>query len=182
MLEAVEDICTEAFVVVLVLLIGDILDENRGIEVDERARHTLTTVFREVDRRERTIRTIALADHRHTTPTTGVGIEVIGLLACDLILHFDEVWREHRVPLTVDIPSEDRTFVAPLGKIFDGGRPHTDITTAIGGIVGIVRTDDVGAQFTGIIGILKHTGLTVRHMFPQREIRVLRAGTQRRTH
>ena len=109
-------------------------------------------------------------------------IEEIGLLACGLVFHLHEVRREHRVPLTINIPSEDRTFVAPLGEILDGGRPHTDITTAIGGIVGIVRTDDVGTQLTRIIGILKHTGLTVRHMFPQREIRVLRADTQRRTH
>ena len=36
MLEAVEHIGTEALVVVLVLLIRDILDENGGIEVDER--------------------------------------------------------------------------------------------------------------------------------------------------
>ena len=109
-------------------------------------------------------------------------IEVIGLLTCGLILYFDKIRGKHRVPLTINIPSEDRTFVAPLGEILDGGRPHTDITTAIGGIVGIVRTDDVGTQFTGIIGILKHTGLTVRHMLPQREIRILCADTQCRTH
>ena len=182
MLEAVEDICTEAFIVVGILLIGDFLDENGRIEVDERARHTLTTVFREVDRREGAIRTIALADHRHTTPTTRMGIEVIGLLTCGLILHFDEVWGEHRIPLTVYIPSKDRTFVAPLGEILNGSRPHADITTAIGGIVRIVRADDIGTQLTGIVGILKHTRLTIRHMLPQREIRILRAGTQRRTH
>ena len=77
---------------------------------------------------------------------------------------------------------EDGAFVAPLGEILDGGRPHTDITAAVGGVVRIVRADDVGTQLAGIVGILEHTGLTVGHMLPQRQIRVLRAGTQRRAH
>ena len=182
MLETVEDVCTEAFIVVGILLVGDFLDENGGIEVDERARHTLTTVFREVDRREGTIRTIALADHRHTTPATRMGIEVIGLLACGFVFHLHEVRRKHRVPLTIDIPGEDRSFVAPLGEILDRSRPHANITTTIGGIVRIVRADDVGTQFARIVGILEDTRLTVGHMFPQRQIRILGADTQRSAH
>ena len=182
MLEAVEHIGTEALVVVLVLLIRDILDENGGIEVDERARHTLTTVFREVDGYERTIGTVALADHRHTAPATGVGIEVIGLLACGLVLHLHEVGGKHRIPLAVDIPGEDRTFVAPLRQVFDRGRPHTDITTAIGGIVRVVRANDISAELARLIRVLKHTGLAIRHMLPKREIGVLGADTQCRTH
>ena len=181
MLETVEDVGTEALVEVGILLVGDILDEYGGIKVDERARHTLTTVFREVDGCEGTIGTVALTDHRHTAPATGVWIEIIGLLARGLVLYLHQIRGEHRVPLAVDIPSEDRTFVAPLGEIFDGCRPHTDITTTIGGIVRVVRSDDISTELARLIRILEDTGFTVGHMLPQREIRILCAGTQCRT-
>ena len=132
MLETVEHVSTEADVVVLVLLVGDVLDEHRGIEVDQRARQALTTILREVDGCEGTIRTVALTDHRRTTPATTVGIEIIGFLACSLVLHFDEVGGVHRVPLSIDEPREDRAFVAPLAQVLHGSRPHTDIGAAVG--------------------------------------------------
>ena len=120
MLETVEYISAVADVIVLVLLVGDVLDEYRGIEVDQRAGEALTTIFREVDWRKGTIRTIALTYHRCTTPTAAVGIEVVGFLTGGSVLHFHKVGSIHRVPLSVDKPGEDRAFIAPLTQILDG--------------------------------------------------------------
>jgi hypothetical protein len=111
-----------------------------------------------------------------------VGIEVVGLFTGGLIFHLDEVGGIHRVPLSVDEPREDGAFVTPLGEILYGSRPHTDIGATIGGVIHIVRADDIGAQLTGVVGILEYTGLTIGYMLPQREVRVLGTDTECSTH
>jgi hypothetical protein len=45
-----------------------------------------------------------------------------------------------------------------------------------------VRADDIGAQLTGVVGILEYTGLTIGYMLPQREVRVLGTDTECSTH
>ena len=119
MLEAIEHIGTIADVVILVLFVGDGLDKNRRVEVDQRAREALTTIFCEVHWGEGTIRTVTLTHHWCATPATAVGIEPVGLLARSTVGGADKVGGIHRVPLSVDKPGEDRTFVAPLGEILN---------------------------------------------------------------
>ena len=176
MLETVEHIGAEALVVILVLLVGDVLDKHAGIEVDQRAGQTTASVLSQVDGRKRSVRTVALADCRHALPTTGVGIEVVGLLARSLVFHFHQIGGKHRIPLAVNVMREDRAFVAPLGEILDGSRPHADVAAAIGRIVGVVRADDVGAQLTWVVGVFEYAGFAIGQMLPEREIRVLSVG------
>ena len=173
MLETVEDIGTEAFVEVLVLLVRNVLDEDRGVEIDEGAFHATGTVAGEVDRREGTIRTVALADHCHTSPTTTVRIEPIRLLACRLVLHLNKVWSVHRVPTAIDEVREDGALVAPLREVLHRSRPHTDVVAAVFGIVCVVRANDVGTQLPWVVRVLEDTRLTVWEMLPQGEIGVL---------
>ena len=181
MLEAVEHIGTETDVIVLILLVGDVLDEHRRVEVDQRSGEALTTIFCEVYRSEGTIRTVALTHHWCATPATAVGIEPVGLLARSTVGGADKVGGIHRVPLSVDKPCEDRTFVTPLGEILYRCRPCADVRTAVGRVVYIVRADDVGAQLAGVVRILKHTGFAIGHMLPQREVRVLSVDSHCRT-
>ena len=101
-------------------------------------RQASASVLCEVDGSEGTIGTVTLADHRYTLPTTGMRIEIVGLLASGLVLYFHEIRGKHRVPLSVDIMREDRTLVAPLCQVFDRCRPHADVTAAVGRIVRIV--------------------------------------------
>ena len=173
MLEAIEDVGTETDVVVLILLVSDILDEHRRVEVNQRAGHALTTVLCEVDGCERTVGAVTLANHRGAAPSTGMRIEIVSFFTCLLILHLYQVGSIHRVPLSIYIIGEDRTLVAPLAQILNGSRPHADIRTTIGGVVDIVRTNDIGTVLPGVIRIFKHTGFAIWHMLPQREIRIL---------
>ena len=103
-----------------------------------------------------------------------MGIEPIGLLTRRLIDGLYQVWGKHRVPLAIDKPRKDGAFIAPLAEIFDGSGPHADVATAILGVVGVVRTDDIGTELPRLVRVLKHTGFAVGQVFPQREIRVLR--------
>ena len=174
MLETVEHIGTETFIEVLVLLVGDSLDEYGGIEINQGAWYTLAPVFCEVDGGKRTVGAIALTNHRHASPTTGVGIEVIGLLTCGLVFHFHQIGGKHRIPLAVNVMREDRAFVAPLAQILNGSRPHADIATAVSGVVGVVRANDIGSELARLVRILEHTGFAIRQMLPKGQIRVLR--------
>ena len=88
MLETVEHVCTITFVEIGVFLIGDILDEDRGVEIYQRTRDALRTIGFKIDGCERTIRTVALTYRCHTLPTSGMGIEIIGFLSRYLIFHF----------------------------------------------------------------------------------------------
>jgi hypothetical protein len=111
-----------------------------------------------------------------------MGIEVVGFLTSRPILYLHEVGSKHGIPLTINIVGKDRALVAPLGKILDRGTPHANIGTTIGAIGDVVRTDDVGTILTRIIGVLKHTGLTIGEVFPQREVRILSSGHYRGYH
>ena len=172
-LETVEHVGAETLVEILVLLVRDVLDEYRRVEVDERAGQTLRAVLRQVHRHERTVGPVALTHHRHTAPSARVGIQPVGLLARSLVLHFHQVGGKHRVPLAIDEPRKDGTLVAPLAQVFHRSRPHADIGTAVGRICNVVRTDDVRTQLTGVVGVFKHAGLAVGQVLPQGQIRVL---------
>ena len=179
MLETIEDVSTITNVVIRVFLVVNFLNEHRWVEVDERARHTLRTVLSQVDRSERSIWTVALADHRHAAPTTTVWIEPISLLTRHTVNSFHQVRSKHRVPLTTDEPLENGTLVAPLRQVLNGCRPHTDVGTAVGSVSHIVRTNDVSAELTRLVRVLKHTRFAVRQMFPKRQIRILCRHRQR---
>ena len=120
MLETVEYISTVADVIVLVLLVGNVLDKHRGVEVYQRAGEALATIFREVDGGEGAIGTVTLTHHRCTTPATTVRIEVIGLLAGSPVFYFDKVRGIHGVPLSINEPGKDGAFVTPLTQILNG--------------------------------------------------------------
>ena len=87
-LETIEHVGAEAFVEVLVLLVRDVLDEYRRVEVDERAGQTLRAVLRQVHGHERAVGPVALTYRCHAAPSARVGIQPIGLLARSLVLHF----------------------------------------------------------------------------------------------
>ena len=175
-LEAVEHVGAEALVEVGVLLVGDVLDEHRGVEVDERAGQALGAVLGEVHGSEGAVGAVALTHHGDAAPAARVGIEPVGLLARLAVGGTHEVGGEHGVPLSVDEPREDRAFVAPLGEILDGCRPHADVGAAVGGVGHVVRADDVGTQLAGLVGVFKHAGLAVGQMLPQGQVGVLGAG------
>ena len=172
-LETIEHVGAEAFVEVLVLLVRDVLDEYRRVEVDERAGQTLRAVLRQVHGHEWAVGSVALAYRCHAAPSARVGIQPIGLLACSLVLYFYQVWGKHCVPLAVYEPCEDGPLVAPLRQVLHGCRPHTDVGTAIGRVRQVVRTDNIRTQLTGVVGVFKHAGLTVGQVLPQRQIGVL---------
>ena len=102
-----------------------------------------------------------------------MGIEPIGLLASGLVLHLNKVGSEHGVPLAINVMTEHRSLVAPVGEVFHGCRPDTDVITTILSEFHIMRTNDIGAHLAGIIGILEHARLAVGQVLPQREIGVL---------
>ncbi len=173
--ETIVYVCAETAVVVLVALVGNILDKYRRIEINQRSGNTLSAVVGEVDRSKRTVGTVAAAYHSHTPPSSGVGIQPIGFLTGLAILYLDKVGGVHSIPLSVDKPREYRALVTPLAEIFHGGRPHAYVVAAITRISYVMRPDYISTVFTGIIGVLKHTGLSVGKVFPQREIGILRA-------
>ena len=173
MLETVEYVCAESLVVVFVFLVGNVLNEYRWVEVDERARNALGAVFSKVYGSERTVGAVAAAYHCHALPSTRVGIEPVGLLARVAVLHLDEVGCKHRVPLSVNVMSEDRTLVTPLAEVFNRCRPHADVWSAIACVSHIVRADDVSAELPRVVGVFKNARFTIGHMFPQWQIRIL---------
>ena len=173
MLESVEDIGAETLVVVFIFLVGDVLHEYGGVEIDDGAWHTLRAVGGEVHRGEGTIGAVASADHCHTLPSAGMGVEPICLLTRHTVFHFHQVWGKHCIPLTVDVIGEDGPFITPLTQILHRSRPHTDVGSAILREGHIVGTDDVGTKLPGIVGIFKNAGFTIGHMFPKREVGIL---------
>ena len=176
MLESIEHIGTEALVVIGVFLVGDVLDEHRGVEVDERARKAPPAVFGEVDRCERSVGAVALTHHSHSSPPSGVRIEIICFLPRGAVSHLHEVGGIHGVPLSVDIVSEDGTLVAPLAQVLYRCRPETDVVAAIGGVVDIVRAHDVGPVLSGVVGVFENPGLTIGQMLPKRKVGILCIG------
>ena len=173
MTETIEDVCTETAGIVGVLLICDVLNKHRGVEVNERTIDTSCAIGIEVDWSERPVGTVTLAHHCHSAPSTRVGIEPIGLLTCCLVLHFHEVGSEHGVPLTINVMTEHGSLVAPVGEVLNWCRPYTDVITAILCKFYIMRANDIGTQLAGIIGILEHARLSIWQMLPKREIGVL---------
>ena len=69
MTETIEHVCTESTGIVGILLIGDLLNKYRGVEVDERTIYTSCSIGIEIDGSERSVGTIALAHRSHTTPS-----------------------------------------------------------------------------------------------------------------
>ena len=173
MLETVEHVCAVAFVVVLVLLVVDRLDEHRWVEVDKRAFDATHAVIGQVHRRKGTVGAVALAHHGNAPPATAVGIEPIGLLARRAVGGANQVRGIHSVPLSARIPREDGTLVAPLREVFDRCRPHAHVVAAILVVVHVVGAYDVGTLMSGIIGVVEYARLTVGKMFPKRQIRIL---------
>ena len=137
-LEAVEDISTEAACKVGILLVGDGLDEDAGVEIYQRAFNAGAAIGRQVNGRKGTIGTVALADHSHTAPSAGVRIEPIGLLASGLVSDLHQIWRKHRIPAAIYEIGKDGTLIAPLREVFDGCRPHPDIVATIFAEVSVV--------------------------------------------
>ena len=172
-LESVEHVGTIALLVVGVFLVGNVLDEHRGVEVDKRAFDTACTVGRQVHGREGAVGAFTLAHHGDAPPAPAVRIEPVGLLASLAVNGLHEVGGIHRVPLPVDKPGEDGAFVAPLTEVFDGCRPHTDVVAAVLVVVYVVRANQVGTQLPRIVRVFKHAGFAIGNMFPQRQIGVL---------
>ena len=119
MLEAIENVSTIALSIVLVFLIVNRLYEDRWVEVYLGTRQTTGAVRSEVYRRKRPVWTIALTNHRNTSVTARVGIEPICLLASRTVGCHYQIRGIHSVPLSIDIPREDRTFVTPLCEVFN---------------------------------------------------------------
>ena len=173
MLEAIKDVGTEALGEVGVFPVGDILDEDRGVEVYKRPFYAGPSVCSKIYWGEGPVGTVALANHWNSPPSTGVGIEPVGLLACIGVFYLYQIGSIHGVPTSIYVVRENGAFVAPLRKVLDGSRPHADIVAAVFRVVGVVRTNDVGTQLTWVVGVFKHTGFAIGNMLPEGEVRVL---------
>ena len=179
MLEAIIDIGAEADAVIRILPVRDGLDEDGRVEVDEGAGQDAAAVLGDIDRDERTIRTIRLAHGGDPAAPAGMRIQVISLLARDAVTHLHEIRSIHGIPLAIHEPGEEDTLVPPLAQVLHRGRPHADVAAAVGGVGEVVRADDVGAVFSRLVGIFENAGLAVGKVLPERQIRVL--GPQERS-
>ena len=178
MLETVIGVGPEAAREIGILLVGHRLDEDRRVEVDDGAGQAAAAVRGGVDRGERAVGAVGLAHHRDAPAPAGVRIQVIGLLAGGLVTHLHEVGGVHRVPLAVHVPGEDGAFVAPLREVLDGRGPHPDVASAVGGVGDVVRADDVGAVFPGVVRVFEDAGFSVGEMLPEGDVGVLGRGRE----
>ena len=123
MLESPVAVCSESCVVIWILWVSDILDVYGRIEVEDATRQLLCSVSIEIDGDERTIRSLAFADHSHTLVSSGVRIEIV--IFCSIFsFYLYQIGSKHGVPLIVDVIGKNGTFVSPLGEVFCWGRPH----------------------------------------------------------
>jgi len=170
-LEAPVTVSPEANVEVGVSGVGDVIDENGRVETHDATGKSAGAIFVQVDRSEGTIGATTFTNHGFTAPTPAVRVEVV-FLGAVFAFYFNKVGCVHDIPLVINWISEYGPLVTPVGEVFNGSRPGSDVGPAVASEPDIVRADDVNTVFARLVRVFKDAGFSVRQVFPQGQVGV----------
>ena len=68
------------------------------------------------------------------------------------------------------VDNKDYAIIAPMVQIVDRCRPNHLIASTILSLQIVVRTIDIHAIFSWVVGVFKHIGLAIGDVFPQGQV------------
>ncbi len=164
-LESPVSVSSETDSKIRIAFISNVLNIYCRVESHSTSLDGSRSVRGHIDRCKWPIRTIALGNHGFSVPAPAVRVQVVFPFAV-FSIELNKVRSIHHVPLILDIVGENRPLITPARQVLDRCRPRPDIRAAITVRPDIVRSNNIDAIFSRIIGVLKNTGFSVGQMFP----------------
>ena len=163
-----------------------VIDKHCGVEL-QHAIHQVGILLTPVANLERTVGPVALGNQSVPATTLVIGEEIVGFLT-RAVCHQGNIWgiqhicrscRVEGLALGILVNHEDNPVVTPVVQTVNRSRPYHLISSTILILQVIVRTIDIDALLTRLIGILKHIGFSIGNMFPKGKVRITNSGQTR---